>query len=427
MAWPVIAQGKHAIIADQTGSGKTLSYLLPLLHRLQQSASLPSTSAAVHPRLLILAPTAELADQIYQVCWKLLPNKHACGVLTATGNYQTAIRDQIRYLQSQRRLDVLVSTPGRIATILRTRQCATKTLNLSHLHAVVWDEVDFLLREKTFGPQLATVGAAAATSAQCIFVTATLPDTVVSDVRAQFPGAALVKGPGLHKVAPSVSEKLVDVSTSDSSAGDAAKATALVSALRQNRCRRTLIFCNTVSACRTVVNLLGRHDRRGALYHTAAFHNAIAPAARTAALEHFRQATDDQVSYILVCTDRAARGVDFAVDHVVIYDFPSDPADYVRRVGRTARAGRGGQCTVLAYGWQLPIARTVMRNQQQRAATGQRQHRAFSIAKDNKDMTYGDGEEEEGEYWVGKKKFMGGTDKLLGTNIANGRLWTDRK
>jgi superfamily II DNA/RNA helicase len=66
---------------------------------------------------------------------------------------------------------------------------------------------------------------------------------------------------------------------------------------------------------------------------------------------------------VLVCTDRAARGVDFEsnpVDHVILFDFPKDPAEYVRRVGRTARAGRAGASTVLAYGWQLPIARQIM-------------------------------------------------------------------
>ena len=69
------------------------------------------------------------------------------------------------------------------------------------------------------------------------------------------------------------------------------------------------------------------------------------------------------VDHILVCTDRAARGVDFdsaPVDHVVIFDFPKDPAEYVRRVGRTARAGRKGTNTVFAFAWQLPIARKIM-------------------------------------------------------------------
>jgi len=72
---------------------------------------------------------------------------------------------------------------------------------------------------------------------------------------------------------------------------------------------------------------------------------------------------NEGVDYILICTDRAARGVDFdeaPVDHVVVFDFPKDPAEYIRRVGRSARAGRTGTSTVFAYGWQLPIARSVM-------------------------------------------------------------------
>jgi len=164
------------------------------------------------------------------------------------------------------------------------------------------------------------------------------------------------------------------------------------------------------------VNLLERSDRRNSIYHTAAFHNALAPSARNAALREFREASNESLSYVLVCTDRAARGVDFigAVDHVVIYDFPSDPADYVRRVGRTARAGRGGQCTVFAYGWQLPIARAVMNNQKTREK--------YNISNEN-----GRGDDDEGEYWVGKKRVVREKDKLMGGNIANGQLWTDRK
>lgn len=76
-----------------------------------------------------------------------------------------------------------------------------------------------------------------------------------------------------------------------------------------------------------------------------------------------RTTDNDNVDYVLICTDRAARGVDFdsaPVDHVIIFDFPKDPAEYVRRVGRTARAGRAGASTVFAYGWQLPVARKVM-------------------------------------------------------------------
>jgi len=363
LAWPKILQGHHTIVADQTGSGKTLAYLLPLL---QKALITPKSTKTGAPKLLILAPTAELADQIQAVCTKI--GGFSTMVVTATGKFTTSIRDQIRRIQ-RTPFDVLISTPGRISTILRTRSSG---LDLSsNLQAIVLDEVDILLMDDTFGPQLRTVAAnAPVTETQFIFVTATLPDPIVEKVQAEFPGAVQVRGPGLHRVAPSMKEVLVDVSVPAQYNRDKAmcldvKAKQLLKALRQNRCRRTLIFCNTVESCRDVENLLNRRDRQGQIYEVGAYHNAMTPEARNANLRLFSKgrSTNEAVDYVLICTDRAARGVDFEaspVDHVVVFDFPKDPAEYVRRVGRTARAGRPGVATVFAYGWQLPIARRVM-------------------------------------------------------------------
>ena len=365
IAWPQILSGKSTLVADQTGSGKTLAYLLPLL---QRALSAPKMKTPGTPRVLILAPTAELADQIREVCQKISESvPFSTMVVTANGKLETSIRDQIRRLQ-RTPIDVLISTPGRISTILRTRNSGLD-LN-SQLQSVVLDEVDILLIDETFGPQLRTISAAVAQleKTQFVFVTATLPDQIVETVKAEFPDVVQVRGPGLHRVAPSLKERLVDVSVPSQYNQDAAmcfdvKAKQLLQALRQNRCRRTLIFCNTVDSCRDVENLLKRRDRKGSVYEVGAYHNAMTPENRNENLDVFAKGRQGDVDYILVCTDRAARGVDFdasPVDHVVIFDFPKDPAEYVRRVGRTARAGREGTSTVLAYGWQLPIARQVM-------------------------------------------------------------------
>lgn len=368
LAWPQILLGKPTLVADQTGSGKTLAYLLPLLQRALSSA--PSKTPGA-PKVLILAPTAELADQIKEVCEKISKTvPFSTMVVTANGKFKTSIRDQIRRIQ-RTPIDVLISTPGRISTILRTRNSG---LDLgSQLQAIVLDEVDILLIDETFGPQLRTVSAAVSDleKTQFVFVTATLPDQIVQTVQEEFPGVIQVRGPGLHRTAPSLKERLVDVSVPSQSNRDAAicfdvKAKQLLQALRQNRCRRTLIFCNTVESCRDVENLLKRRDRGGKVYEVGAYHNAMTPENRNANLDVFakgRQGSEEVVDYVLICTDRAARGVDFdaaPVDHVIIFDFPADAAEYVRRVGRTARAGRLGTCTVFVYGWQLPIAREVM-------------------------------------------------------------------
>jgi ATP-dependent RNA helicase DDX18/HAS1 len=260
-------------------------------------------------------------------------------VITASGKYETSIREQIRLLQRQP-IDILISTPGRIATILRAKNSG---LDLTQLQALVLDEVDVLMLDKTFGPQLQTIGAAAPVQqTQFVFVTATLPKTVVEKIEREFPNVQQVLGPGLHRVAPTVKERLVDVSVPsqsnrDKSLGFEIKSKELLTALRQTKCARTLIFCNTITTCRQVENLLNRQDRQNRLYQVGAYHNAMTPQARVERLGRFVKGTSEQkkVDSILVCTDRAARGVDFdaaPVDHVILFDFPSDPADYVRYV-----------------------------------------------------------------------------------------------
>lgn len=437
LAWPVLVQGQSAIVADQTGSGKTLAYLLPLLQRmiLLNNRAAGQKKQNGSPKILILAPTAELADQIKPVCDSIavsLSSSFSTRVITATGKFRTNIRDQIRMIQSNV-VDVLITTPGRIATILRSKDSGY--LDLTNVQSIVLDEVDVLLIDKTFGPQLRTIGAATASSVstQFVFVTATLPDSVVESVTKEFPNVSKIKGPGLHRVSPTMKEHLVDVSVPPMSNRDLAlgfevKAKSLMKALRANRCKRTLIFCNTVESCRKVENLIQRSDRGGRVFKVGSYHSAMTAEARNKSLFTFCQLDGDEqkrnskrkisttkdgqherkkVNHILVCTDRAARGLDFEaspVDHVIIFDFPKDPAEYVRRVGRTARAGRVGTSTVFAYGWQLPIARQIMKGKLE----------SFTTAFDDDD-------EDDDDYTSKRRK--GGREKMIGGNIKGGRMW----
>ena len=178
------------------------------------------------------------------------------------------------------------------------------------------------------------------------------------------------------------------------------KSSELLRSLRKNKSERTLVFCNTVDSCRDVENFLRRNDRREKSYKVGCYHGALSPSKRNQDLASFSR-REHNVDQILICTDRAARGVDFGgsiVDHVVIFDFPKDPAEYIRRVGRTARAGRSGISTVFAYGWQLPIARNIMGSKLE----------SFSIASSNKIR----GNDES-------------VDSMIGSNIQEGRLWKE--
>jgi ATP-dependent RNA helicase DDX18/HAS1 len=420
LSWPVLSTGKHTIVADQTGSGKTLAYLLPLLKRALETPPGAKKKKYGAPKVLILAPTAELADQIRTVCAKISQTvPFNTMVVTANGKYTTSIRDQIRMIQRQP-IDVLISTPGRVSTILRTRNSG---LDFTDLQTIVLDEVDILLIDDTFGPQLRTVGEAAPAleKTQFVFVTATLPDAIVTTVQEEFPGVVQIRGPGLHRTAPSLKETLVDVSVPAEFNRDAGlcfdvKAKQLLKALRTNKCRRTLVFCNTVESCREVENLLNRKDRRGQLHEVGAYHNAMTPEARNTNLRDFAKG-DASVDSVLICTDRAARGVDFdaaPVNHVVVFDFPKDPAEYVRRVGRTARAGRKGACTVFAHGWQLPVARNVM---------GTKADVNFKIAVNDVDVSHGDDDEKNYQYRKKHRKHKKSKSAMIKEYIKNGKLW----
>mmetsp|Transcript_7346 Transcript_7346/g.16647 ORF Transcript_7346/g.16647 Transcript_7346/m.16647 type:complete len:654 (-) Transcript_7346:34-1995(-) len=433
LAWPPLLRGENTIVADQTGSGKTLAYLLPLLQKLHQSdvveESDESSTATQRkknrtgaPRVVVLTPTAELADQIYGVCTSLSKNLGASTgwsfnpfVTTATGSHSTNIRDQIRMLQSTP-VDVLISTPGRLSTILRTKSAG---LDLGHVASLVLDEVDFLLVDETFGPQLRTVGVAvqgggdkvsSSVSTQSIFVTATLPEDVLESIQDEFPNVTQLRGPGLHRITPSVHQTLVDVSVPadmnrDKNACFDIKVREMLKSLRARRCNKTLIFCNTVETCRSVENVLRRKDRKGRRNRVWAYHNALSAEVRLKNLQQFSSdegSNDVGVESILVCTDRAARGIDFdasPIDHVVLFDFPKDPAEYVRRVGRTARAGRTGASTVLAYGWQLPIARQItgQADSKGKKGKGNAKLESFTMMKSNDGW---DDDEKEDEYYI---------------------------
>ena len=426
LAWPVLSRGENAIVADQTGSGKTFAYLLPILQRLyeddkDETVTQLKKKRTGTPRILVLTPTAELADQIHAVCtslattigegdWNFNPF-----VTTATGSQNTNIRDQMRLLRSTP-VDVLISTPGRLATILRTKNAG---LDLSMVKSMVLDEVDFLLVDETFGPQLRTVGVAVTGGTdeeedgeveqpQFVFVTATLPEDVLESIQTEFPNVAQLRGPGLHRITPTVHQTLVDVSVPPGKMRDAKacfniKLNELFKALRSRRTAKTLIFCNTVETCRNVENALRRKDKKSEINRIWAYHNALTPDARLKNLHSFSHDTNSMANggegteRILVCTDRAARGIDFdtsPVDHVILFDFPKDPAEYVRRVGRTARAGRAGASTVFAYGWQLPIAREIMYGKKKKGGKLEK----FTMMKSS-DGWY-DEQEKEDEYYM---------------------------
>ncbi|KAL6976551.1 DEAD-box ATP-dependent RNA helicase 50 [Sarracenia purpurea var. burkii] len=357
---PVIV-GKCCIIADQSGSGKTLAYLLPLIQRLRlEELQGASKSLPQNPRVVILVPTAELACQVLRTCRSISRFGVPFRSMVATGGFQQ--RTQLESLQQN--VDLLIATPGRFLFLIREG-----LLQLTNIKCAVLDEVDILFNNEEYEPALQNLINSSAVSTQYLFVTATLPMDICNKLVEVFPDCEVIMGPGVHRTSPNLQEILVDCSGDDRTekSPDTAfsnKKSALVQLVEECPVAKTIIFCNKIETCRKVENILNRVDRKGIHKRVLAFHSALAQESRLANLEEFcTSQVEDNKSLFLVCTDRASRGIDFngGVDHVVLFDFPRDPSEYVRRVGRTSRgAGGKGKAFIFAVGKQISLARRII-------------------------------------------------------------------
>ncbi|KAK9822358.1 hypothetical protein WJX81_001173 [Elliptochloris bilobata] len=355
------SQAPHVVLGDHAGSGKTLAYLAPIAQALRaEEAAGGGGMAPKAPRALVLAPTAELCAQVLRVA-RALARGAPFRSIALTGGHPW--RTQRKELEGG--VDLVVATPGRLGEHL-----AAGTLTLGRCGTVVLDETDVLLGDSgAFREQVEPLRNAAPPGARFILVTATLPEAVYQALQPLFPGLVPVLGPGLHRTAPGVTQRLVDCSGGDDvneDTGFLRKADTLVRLLREEPAARTIVFCNKIETCRKVENLLNRAGvvaEGGVLAH----HAAISDVVRSRNLQEFLAPPASEERLVLVCTDRASRGIDSAhVEHVVLFDFPRDPSEYVRRAGRTSRgAGNRGTVTILALGRQVPLARQVLHRSEQ--------------------------------------------------------------
>ena len=400
----------HVLLADQAGSGKTLSYLLPLLQRLERLERDSGMSVSMRPRALVLVPTSELARQVTEVVKELSKGGVRTRSMIATGGAsdrtkinraEQSTRDltakftltQTKTLKSG--VDIVIGTPGRIRYL-----CETGRMELDDLDSIILDECDVLLGDAfEFASQIKPIkDLANPTSTRFVLVTATIPDQVLRELKQFFypQDIRVIQGPGLHRPSAGTLERLVDCSggdVSDEQSGFYRKYAALMKILRDDilpstagttaktskkkSASRTLLFCNKIETCRKLENLLIRSDPDGASYKVLPYHAALSREKRDENLRKFlgRRSSsekqrgeftvddDDSTPQLLICTDRASRGLDGKkIKHVVLFDFPRDPSEYVRRVGRTARGALGtGTVTALVIGRQLKLAREIMR------------------------------------------------------------------
>jgi ATP-dependent RNA helicase RhlE len=315
-AIPVILEGRDLMAAAQTGTGKTAAFGLPILERLMQNPALARSA-----RVLILVPTRELATQVSECLRALARHLPLRGTLIFGG---VSPRPQIEALS--RGVDIIVATPGRLLDHLQTR-----AVDLSRIETLVLDEGDRML-DMGFIRPIRRLIAALPAKRQTLMFSATFCDDIRSLAK------SLLRDPVSIDISPRNSAPaLVDhqVYHVDS----AGKHPLLRRLLLEGDIKQSLVFTRTKhGANRLAERLVGDG------LACAAIHGNKSQAARTKALNDFKQGR----VRILVATDIAARGLDISeMPHVVNFELPHVPEDYVHRIGRTGRAGSRGRAVSL--------------------------------------------------------------------------------
>ncbi len=310
-AIPPALEGRDVIGCAQTGTGKTAAFVIPMIERL---AVLPKG----HPQALILAPTRELALQIYGSIEKF-GRSHGISATVIVGG--SDMQAQIRGLRQ--RPDVLVATPGRLLDHMWNG-----TVNLAPMKILVLDEADRML-DMGFAPQINQILDALPVERQTLLFSATIQTDVTHLAQTSLSGAVRVMVTPASTTAEGVTQ-VVHHTTSQE------KTKLLVSLLAMEQ-GTVLIFARTKSR----VDRLGQAIEHAG-YRVAVIHGDRSLPQRLRALDGFKRG---QVR-ILVATDIAARGIDVAnIGHVVNYDLPNCPEDYIHRIGRTARMKMTGRAT----------------------------------------------------------------------------------
>jgi ATP-dependent RNA helicase DeaD len=311
-AIPAATQRKDMIGLAQTGTGKTAAFCIPTLVRLLAEPDLNA---------LILAPTRELAQQIEGV-WKDLTrfSKEVRSVVLVGG---AAMQPQIRALAHRPRL--LISTPGRLIDHLNR-----KSANLSQTGILILDEADRML-DMGFAPQLSQILRYVPQNRQTLLFSATWNSTMDDLARRYLQSPIRISVAANSQAAQTITQSMVSTTAQG-------KNNALLDELNQRE-GSVLVFARTKSRTDRVAKYLASYG-----VEVSRIHGGRTQGQRNSALSAFR----DGRARVLVATDIAARGIDVArIAHVINYDLPDVPEDYVHRIGRTGRAGASGSAVSL--------------------------------------------------------------------------------
>lgn len=314
MAIPLILTGEDLIGCAETGTGKTAAFLLPLFDRLLK---VPRPGV----RVLVIAPTRELALQIEAVAGKLSPSR-SLRVVSLVGGM--SMEKQLQGLRTPPA--IVIATPGRLLDHLERR-----SLDISRVESLVLDEADRML-DMGFWPDISEVLGMLPEKRQTLLFSATFSPEIERVARTTMRHPKLAEVSQRGKAAATVEQKAYVVASES-------KTAMLLHLLERGSQARVLIFTRTRRNAERLAHIL---QARG--HNVERLHADRTQGQRQSALQGFRQGK----YRILVATDIAARGIDVeSITHVINYDVPEAPEDYVHRIGRTGRAGKVGTAITL--------------------------------------------------------------------------------
>lgn len=307
-ALPVLLAGEDLLASAQTGTGKTIAYLLPILQQLLNS----KTETA-----LILAPTRELALQIKTSITGLLPKQS--GIFTAVLIGGEAMPKQ--FAQLKRRPRIIVATPGRLNDHLQR-----KSVTLTNTRFLVLDETDRML-DMGFTPQLEAICQHLPQQRQTLMFSATMPKNIMQLSSKYLSNPQRIAIGQENKAVENIQQTVIKTPHKE-------KLPRLLEEL-ESRNGSVIVFVKTKRSAEELAHTLSTSN------HTAkAIHGDLKQSQRARVIQGFR----NQSHRIMVATDVAARGLDVPhIQHVINFDLPQCPEDYIHRIGRTGRAGASGE------------------------------------------------------------------------------------
>ncbi len=326
-AIPPGLQSRDIVGCAQTGTGKTLAFVLPALERL-----LRDQTKTTNPRVVVLEPTRELAIQVAGETRKLAA-RTSLRVATVYGG--AGMRKQTDRLR--RGVDIIVATPGRLMDHMRR-----KNVSLKDLQILVLDEADRML-DMGFLPDIKQIVRRMPSQRQTMLFSATMPPAISALAR-QFQRDPVSIEIDMAQPPEAIQQALYPVPKH-------LKTQLLLTLLEQKDVKRTLVFTRTKQEADIVTRQLNQ-----ARIDVACIHGDFRQRDRISALEGFRSGSHR----VLVATNIAARGLDVeGISHVINYDVPDHAEDYVHRVGRTARADADGDAITLVTPDDEPLVHRI--------------------------------------------------------------------